>query len=1159
MRYINLSLLLFILFLGTGCIGAGKKGLDVKFKDPSVAFGTNSANVTSVSVQNNQLIINGSGLDNITEVKLSRNGVIQNLTVESSTLSQLVAKGAAAVSIGVDQIFDLVLSNASGSATFPVSFTLDDHSVDLAKLKVTGASNGQILKYNGTSWAPASLTETQNYIGTWDASNNTGGVPDLSVVSSTAGDYYIVSVAGTLGGISYAAGDWIVSDGSSWQKIPASTLGVTSFQGRKGVVVLTPADYVQLKDTGTNKVTGSKIADVADVDLTGISDGNVLRWDATASKWKATAAASTSGIALTDLSATAPLTYSNTTGVFSLSTADLLAQPLTGLTAGSSTSVTASDTLLGAFGKLMSVPNDYVSKSSGAAMTTGTIALSGTAMITVPTATGTTLSEVTNVSYVNSAISTAVAANGVWAKGTSSSINYTSGNVGIGTTTPNQALSVSGNALITGSIYASGIQNTSSNVNAQVNPTSTGTQILRNVGDANPTLVVHQQSSSSTGDILQLKNSSSTLVTVQKGGNVGIGTTSPGSLLTVAGASSFSGNISAVQNIIYGAGQSSGTYGLYFVNTGGQDYWASTYGGSNTLSAQNGILLRTNGSGANISLTPASSGNTLITSGNVGIGASTPAQKLHVNGNIVVPYSSGSIGISGADGTAFLNKLSQNNAITLLTNNEASGFNFVNSSATSLLRVDGSGRVGIGTITPTNRLSVTPSQYSTGTASQSGTTVTGSGTTWTSGMVGSQLVYADGTSAGTITGFTDATHLTVSTSQTIASQSYGINYTGLQVNSTGYAGVGTTAPTHGLTLGSATNGLALYNTADQTTNYSRLVLKSAVNGNGLHEIVGEKGGSGTAYGLQLSTSGTVLRIGGPGASGNTDSAGLGIYLAQPNADGVGIRAAGQVSNSTGTNNFLHLIPTITQGGTAGYNTIYSAVYESTTGSGVKNLINLGTSTATLGGGTVTPKFTVSSSGNGYFYGNLGIGTAASASIPLYVNTATAGATVATFQNGTGSCTVVPDSGMSCSSDIALKENIKEIMNGLDRVLNLRGVTFQWKERGTKDNSRHIGFIAQEVEAVAPELVKEDHRGYKQVNYANFVAVLTEAIKGFYQKWIIGNEKIYNEIAILKRQMAAKDKLISSLSEHNQEISKALLEMKREQLEIKKSLNELKKK
>jgi Collagen triple helix repeat (20 copies) len=114
---------------------------------------------------------------------------------------------------------------------------------------------------------------------------------------------------------------------------------------------------------------------------------------------------------------------------------------------------------------------------------------------------------------------------------------------------------------------------------------------------------------------------------------------------------------------------------------------------------------------------------------------------------------------------------------------------------TSPMAILASGFVGIGTITPSNILSVTPSQYSVGTATQSGTSVTGSGTTWTAAMVGSQLVFLNGTSAGTITAFISPTSLTVSTSQTVGSIPYTISYSGLQVDSLGRVGIGLTTPT----------------------------------------------------------------------------------------------------------------------------------------------------------------------------------------------------------------------------------------------------------------------------------------------------------------------------------------------------------------------------
>ena len=99
-----------------------------------------------------------------------------------------------------------------------------------------------------------------------------------------------------------------------------------------------------------------------------------------------------------------------------------------------------------------------------------------------------------------------------------------------------------------------------------------------------------------------------------------------------------------------------------------------------------------------------------------------------------------------------------------------------NNNANVLMVDGGNDRVGIGTHVPAAVFDVSPVQYSTGTASQSGTTVTGSGTTWTAAMIGSIFLYADGTSSGVITARASNTSITVTTSQTVSSQAYSIHY-----------------------------------------------------------------------------------------------------------------------------------------------------------------------------------------------------------------------------------------------------------------------------------------------------------------------------------------------------------------------------------------------
>jgi hypothetical protein len=76
-----------------------------------------------------------------------------------------------------------------------------------------------------------------------------------------------------------------------------------------------------------------------------------------------------------------------------------------------------------------------------------------------------------------------------------------------------------------------------------------------------------------------------------------------------------------------------------------------------------------------------------------------------------------------------------------------------------------------------------------------------------------------------------------------------------------------------------------------------------------------------------------------------------------------------------------------------------------------------------------------------------------------------------------------------TSDINLKENIKIIENPIEKVLQLNGVSFDWKN----NHQSSIGVIAQEVEEVFPELVKESN-SQKSVNYNGLIGVLIEAVK-----------------------------------------------------------------
>jgi len=76
------------------------------------------------------------------------------------------------------------------------------------------------------------------------------------------------------------------------------------------------------------------------------------------------------------------------------------------------------------------------------------------------------------------------------------------------------------------------------------------------------------------------------------------------------------------------------------------------------------------------------------------------------------------------------------------------------------------------------------------------------------------------------------------------------------------------------------------------------------------------------------------------------------------------------------------------------------------------------------------------------------------------------------------------------SDERVKNNIHTIETPIEKILSLRGVSFEFKNSGKKS----IGVVAQELETVLPELIHTGSDGFKSVSYGNIVGLLIEAIK-----------------------------------------------------------------
>jgi hypothetical protein len=90
------------------------------------------------------------------------------------------------------------------------------------------------------------------------------------------------------------------------------------------------------------------------------------------------------------------------------------------------------------------------------------------------------------------------------------------------------------------------------------------------------------------------------------------------------------------------------------------------------------------------------------------------------------------------------------------------------------------------------------------------------------------------------------------------------------------------------------------------------------------------------------------------------------------------------------------------------------------------------------------------------------------------------------RNITVTGTITAGGDITAFSDERLKTDVKTIDDALDKVMNMRGVSY------TKSAEKGVGVIAQEIEKVLPEVVTDGE--YKSVAYGNMVGVLIEAIK-----------------------------------------------------------------
>jgi len=167
-----------------------------------------------------------------------------------------------------------VITNGGGTSQSVLDSIASLQAQITALIPSQTGNSGKYLTTNGSVLSWATVPGILNYQGTWNASVNT---PTLASSTGTQGYYYIVGTSGSTnlnGIIDWVVGDWLLFNGSVWQKIDTTDL-VTSVAGRTGAITLSTTDISGLGTIATQAassvaITGGSITGITDL---AVADG----------------------------------------------------------------------------------------------------------------------------------------------------------------------------------------------------------------------------------------------------------------------------------------------------------------------------------------------------------------------------------------------------------------------------------------------------------------------------------------------------------------------------------------------------------------------------------------------------------------------------------------------------------------------------------------------------------------------------------------------------------------------------------------------------------------------------------------------------------------------------------------------------------------------